>query len=918
MENNKKDLQTSSRAPAGDGSAAKDVFVDLDLTTQADWLRVTLASIGDAVLSTDREGRINFINKVAEDLTGWSGADALGRPLTEVFRIINEFSREPVENPALRALAEGRIVGLANHTLLLDRNGRETPIDDSAAPIKSANGETLGAVLIFRNIEERHKAEAQLRESEKRFRLMADTAPVLIWVADKERRRTWFNKMWLDFVGSTIEQEIGDGWADHIYPDDRERVLAEYDKAFDEMRDYQVEYRLQRHDGNYRWVLAHGTPRFYGGEEFSGFIGSVFDISDRKAAEEANARIAAIVESSDDAIVSKSLDGIVRSWNPSAEKIFGYTAEEAVGKHISLIIPEDRLSEEDDVLSRLKRGEKIDHFETIRRAKDGRLLNIMLTVSPVKDRNGNVIGASKVARDVTAQRASEESLRESEQRLRLALEAGKMGSWEWNIATNQVIWSPTLERIHGLEPGTFPGTFEAYQSDIHPDDREYVLKNITKSLEEGEHHIEYRLVLPDDSMRWVEARGRLFRDEVGRPVKMVGVCIDVTERKTFEESLRTIAAELSEADRRKNEFLAMLAHELRNPLAPISNALEILKLSGSSAERLPSAIRMMERQVNQLVRLVDDLLDVSRISRGKIELRLERVELGSVIEQSVEVTRHQCDSSGLELEVVQPETPIYIQADRTRLNQLLGNLLSNACKFTPTGGRIELIVEPGASTVTIRVRDTGIGIEPRMLENIFEMFVQADTSLERTVSGLGIGLTLVRSLAEMHGGQVSAVSDGPGRGSEFVVEIPMITPTESLTEDLALNESTAPKSRKILVVDDNIDSAESLALILELSGHDVKKAHDGREAVELAEEFRPDVVLLDIGLPRLNGYEAAREIRKQEWGRKVALFALTGWGQKEDRARSKEAGFDEHMVKPINHTELIRKLDNLGDGSSGR
>jgi two-component system, chemotaxis family, CheB/CheR fusion protein len=866
-------------------------------------------------MSTDRDGRVNFINRVAEDLTGWTGTDAVGRPLTEVFRIINEFSREPVENPAMRALAEGRIVGLANHTLLIDRKGRERPIDDSAAPIKSPNGETLGAVLIFRDIEERHKAEAQLRESEKRFRLMADTAPVLIWVADKERRRTWFNKMWLDFVGRSMEHEVGDGWVKHIHPDDRERVLAEYERAFDELRDYSVEYRLRRHDGQYRWVLAHGTPRYLGGAEFSGFIGSVFDISDRKAAEEANARIAAIVESSDDAIVSKGLDGIVRSWNPSAEKIFGFTEAEAVGKHISLIIPEDRLSEEAEVLARLQRGEKIDHFETIRQAKDGRLLNIMLTVSPVKDRHGNVIGASKVARDVTAQRASEVSLRESEQRLRLALEAGKMGSWEWNVNTDQVFWSPTLEAIHGLEPGTFPGTFEAFRNDIHPEDRDHVLGSIKRSLAEGDHHIEYRLVLPDGSIRWVEARGRLVREDTGTPLKMVGVCIDITERKTFEESLRMIAAELSEADRRKNEFLAMLAHELRNPLAPISNALEILKISGGSPERLPSAVRMMERQVNQLVRLVDDLLDVSRISRGKIELRLERVELGSVIEQAIEVTRHQCDSAGLELKVVQPEGPVYVHADRTRLNQLLGNLLSNACKFTPSGGQVELIVEPAEKAVAIRVRDTGIGIENHMLNRIFEMFVQADTSLERTVSGLGIGLTLVRSLAEMHGGSVTVNSDGPGRGSEFVVEIPMITPTEAQTPSESGQQPENAKSRKILVVDDNLDSAESLALILELSGHVVKKAHDGREAVARAAEFRPDVVLLDIGLPLLNGYEAAREIRKQEWGRDMALFALTGWGQKEDRARSKEAGFDEHMVKPINHVELMQKLDALDDRS---
>jgi len=385
---------------------------------------------------------------------------------------------------------------------------------------------------------------------------------------------------------------------------------------------------------------------------------------------------------------------------------------------------------------------------------------------------------------------------------------------------------------------------------------------------------------------------------------------DVTERKRYEQSLQ-------EADRRKNEFLAMLAHELRNPLAPMRNALQIMRLKARREVPQPedvaiqAASAMMERQVGQMVRLVDDLLDVSRISRGKIELRKERIELASAVHHAVEAARPQCKSLNHTLTVALPPNPIFLNADPTRLAQVLGNLLSNACKYTDKGGQMSLTVEREGDQAVIRLRDNGIGIAADQLPRIFEMFVQIDTSLERSVSGLGIGLTLVKSLAEMHDGTVEACSAGVGQGSEFVVRLPIaVEPPEPPPAPIVIEPTTAIP-RRILVVDDNQDSATSLAELLELTGHKTHTAHDGLEAIEAAKSFRPDVVLLDIGLPKLNGYDACRKIREQPWGKGMVLIALTGWGQDEDKQKSSQAGFDAHMVKPVDHVVLAKLLAEL-------
>jgi PAS domain S-box-containing protein len=494
----------------------------------------------------------------------------------------------------------------------------------------------------------------------------------------------------------------------------------------------------------------------------------------------ANQVLAAIVESSDDAIISKSLDGIIQSWNAAAERLFGYTAEEAIGKHISIVIPPDRIAEEDQIIASLKAGKSIDHFETERMRKDGRRIIVSLTISPIKDDAGNVVGASKIVRDVTDQK-----------------------------------------------------------------------------------------LLMDD--------------------------------------LQRLASDLSAADQRKNEFLATLAHELRNPLAPMSNMLEVVKHAGDDDETLKRAHETFERQLNQMVRLVDDLLDVNRITHDRLELRRSEVELSLVIQQAVEVARPLVDAAGQNLIVELPDEPVYLNADRARLAQVFGNLLNNSCKYTRPNGTIRLSARRVDDSVMITVQDNGAGIPPDKIGSIFDMFTQVNRNSEQSQGGLGIGLTLVKRLVEMHRGSIEARSEGEGRGSEFIVRLPVISKS-IVSTTVADNGSELATERRVLIVDDNLDSADSLAMLLEVTGNKTFVAHDGVEALDAVEKYRPEVMLLDIGLPKLDGHEVCRRVREKPYGRDIVIIALTGWGQEDDRRKSEEAGFNGHLVKPVDYERLLEML----------
>lgn len=453
---------------------------------------------------------------------------------------------------------------------------------------------------------------------------------------------------------------------------------------------------------------------------------------------------------------------------------------------------------------------------------------------------------------------------------------------------------------------------------VNEETRQPVPSPVVRAIREGvivglaNHTV---LLAKDGAERPIDDSAAPIRCAEGQVVGCVLVFRDVTERRLAEQAAR-------EASRHKDEFLATLAHELRNPLAPITNALSILRLASDDPEARSRATETMERQVTQMVRLIDDLLDVNRISRGKLALRKQRTELASVVYQAAEICRPLVESAGHELKIELPEQPVYLHADAVRLAQVFSNLLNNSCKFTEPGGRLQLSAVRQGEEVVVSIKDNGVGIPPDKLESIFGMFSQIGGALERTKGGLGIGLTLVKTLVELHGGHIEARSEGLKKGSEFIVTLPIVSSPvgglpvadEQAGSAASPATETAAERRRVLVVDDNRDSAESLAMLLRLAGNETHTAYDGREALTVAGKVRPDVLLLDIGLPELNGYDVCRRIREQPWGQSVLMVALTGWGQEEDRRKSREAGFNDHLVKPVEHAALMKVLARASPG----
>ena len=1328
-------------------------------------LRVTLASIGDAVIATDTHGRVTLLNPVAEGLTGWTQGDAEGKPLEAVFIIRNEQTRQPVENPVEKVLRDGVVVGLANHTVLIARDGTERPIDDSAAPIRDDMGRIIGVVLVFRDVAEQRRADSELKTSEARKSAVLQTALDCIITMDHEGNVVEFNPAAEKTFGYSRDQVIGQELCRFIIPPlfrDRHRTGMAHYLATGEgpvlgkrlelpalradgtefpielaitriptegpplftayVRDITEAKRAEQHrnarlavthalneaasldDGaervlramceNLGWdlgffwtvsedheslvcrrswhrpdmpvqefetasrsrtfglgdglpgrVWASGKPawildishdgnfprlasavrcdlhsaiacpvvvgnRTLGVIEFftkrireadtdlletlGTVAGNVGQFAERKGAEDELRRseqeLADFFENATVGLHWVGADGTILRANLAELELLGYSREEYVGRPIADFHADEATI--CDILNRLQTGEELHDYPARLKCKDGSIKDVLID-SSVLFRDEEFVHTRCFTRDVTASKRAETARRESEEklrlladtipqlawtarpdghifwynrrwyeytgttpsemegwgwqsvhnpevlpkvlerwkasiasgepfdmvfpikgadglyrpfltrvnplvgeggrilywfgtntdvaelrearealavseeRLRLALEAGRMGVWDWNVRTGDLKWSDSLEPLHGLAPGTFGGTFDHFQQLIHPDDREATNAAIRQALETGgEFYVEFRNVWQNGGIHWIAGSGKVFPGDDGQPLRMIGIGLDVTQRKRAEQtagfladasavlavlvdfdstlqkvsslavpsfadwatvdlaeadgSLRRVSVshidpakvqlahdvhrrfppdptapqgvwnilrtgrseivpeitdellvqsvnddellgimrqlglksyigvplnvrgkplgvitfinaesghrydqtdlavaedlasraaiaienaqlyrELRDADQRKDEFLATLAHELRNPLAPIRNGLQVLRLAGGGGGMADEARSMMERQLSQMVRLVDDLLDVSRITRNKLELRKERVSLAAVINSAVETSRPLIEQARHTFSLTLPSAPVYLDADLTRLAQVFSNLLNNAAKYTEPSGRISLTGELSGAEVVVQVRDSGLGIPADALPRIFEMFSQVDRNMERAQGGLGIGLTLVRRLVEMHGGTVEARSDGPGRGSQFVVRLPVAKSVAQLTSSQGDDGLSASAKRRILVVDDNYDSATSLSMMLSLMGHETYNVHDGLAAVEAAEKFRPDMILLDIGLPKLNGDDACRRIRELPGSKSMVIVALTGWGQDEDRRRSHEAGFDHHLVKPV-------------------
>jgi PAS domain S-box-containing protein len=620
-------------------------------------------------------------------------------------------------------------------------------------------------------------------------------------------------------------------------------------------------------------------------------------------------RMRSVVNHVVDGIISIDERGTVTTFNPAAERIFGYVADEIIGQNVKILMPEPYHGEHDGYIANYLQTGQARIIGTGRevagRRQDGSTFPMELAISVF--RLGERRYFTGIVRDITERKRAEEELRQAEERMRSVVNHVIDGIITIDEQGRIESFNPAAEKLFGyvktevlghnvklLMPEPYHGEHDGYIAN-------FIRTGQPKIIGIGREVIGRR---KDDTTFPMELAVSAFHIGEGR--YFTGIVRDITERTRLERELRSRVDELAEADRQKNEFLATLAHELRNPLAPMRNALHLMRMPGAEGEMVGQAQDMMERQMHQLVRLVDDLLDVSRIIRGNIELRKESVDLAAAVSRAVETAHPVIEVHGHELNVSLPDHPVYVDADLIRIGQVLANLLTNAAKYSDKAGKIWLSVEREDGEAVVRVRDTGIAIAPEFVPHIFDVFVQGDRSLARSQGGLGIGLTLVKRLVEMHGGTVAVSSAGLGHGSEFVLRFPALTEwrTRETHGRAAQPRATDALRRRVLVVDDNVDAATSIAMILKLSGYDVHCVYDGPSALEAAEAYRPDAVVLDIGLPGMSGYEVAKRLRERPDFQHTPLVAVTGYGQDEDRQRSAEVGFNHHLTKPVDPNAL--------------
>ncbi|HEX8070934.1 MAG TPA: PAS domain S-box protein [Pyrinomonadaceae bacterium] len=759
------------------------------------WLDTTLRSIGDAVVATDMAGQVIFMNAVAERLTGWGEREARGRSLGEVFHIINEETRAEVESPVTHVLRSGQVVGLANHTVLVARDGTERPIEDSAAPIRAA-GVNTGVVLVFRD-------------------------------ATEQRRQA-----------------------------------------------------LTR------------------------------------------AQLAAIVASSDDAIFGKTLDGVITSWNAAAERMYGYTAAEAVGQSVALLIPPERPDELPGILARLRAGERLAHFETVRQRKDGTRLHVSLTISPLTDASGQVVGVSTIARDVTARRQADEELQLQARVLTSMAEGVCVADEQGYIRYT----NPAEDMMFGYEPGELTGqhvtVLNAYPA---PENERRFAEVITQLRARGAWYGERENRKKDGTQ--FQTFARITALHVGAQQFWVCVHEDITERKRVEsereELLRreqALRVQAEAASRTKDEFLATVSHELRTPLTAILGWARLLRGDGMDAPASRHAVTVIERNARAQAQLIEDLLDISRIITGRLRLEQATVDLVPVVHSVLDSVRLAAEAKEISLHADYDAAELAVTGDAARLQQVVWNLLTNAVKFTPPGGRVEVRLARRDGHARLVVSDTGVGIAPEFLPYVFERFRQADQSTSRSHGGLGLGLAIVRHLVELHGGQVEAESAGEGQGARFTVALPLqaaagddAPPSAAVVPAPVAADTPSLAGLRVLVVDDDKDTRDYLLLLLARHGAQAEAAGDAAAALAELKRTRYDLLLSDIGMPGTDGYDLIRQLRDYESlrGEHTPALALTAYARTEDSEQARAAGYEAHLPKPVEPAALVNALAAL-------
>ncbi len=787
-------------------------------------------------------------------------------------------------------------------------------------PYRTPDNTIDGAVVLLVDIEQQKQAQEEIRASEEKYRLLVEGATgVAIMRLDADGRVSGWNTGAERIFGFTESEIAGQHLSLFFVPEDVTEHMP--GRELDQARREQPcndERWLMRKDGTRFWASGTTTALKDEGGNVCGFSKVVRDVTERKRTDEAlktsEQRYRELVNALPAAVYTCDTDGRITLYNGAAAALWGREPDvssdrwcgawrlyEADGR---VLAPEDC-----PMAVAVRDGRAVRGREIVVERHDGTRTRVLPCPEPVLDESGAVVGAINMLVDLTEISRAETALLESNARLEAALSAAHMGTWIWYIEEDRQVLDASLRTLMAVDPDHGVDALEDFVAHVHPDDREDVHAAFHRCAEDrGELDLDFRVIWPDDSVHWLRDRGRFSKDhELGEC--LTGACVDITDLRAAELALR-------DADRRKDEFLATLAHELRNPLAPIVTALEVMRRGGTDPAAFANSRQIVERQVRNLTRLVDDLLDIARISRGKVELREDSVDLVSVVQRAIESAEPHMAAGAHQLTVALPSQPVWTRGDALRLEQVIANLLQNAAKYTDPGGQIAVSLRTSApigdtslTEATISVRDTGVGLSAESLDTIFDAFVRIDLSYARHNGGLGIGLSLVKRLVELHRGRVEARSAGLGHGSEFIVHLPLRSVPLQASGAAAAAENRSPFSaRRILVVDDNVDAAESQGELLRLAGHETRVAHSGPAALQIVEVFQPDIVLLDIGMPGMDGYEVARQMRQRANLMPTILVAVTGYGTDQDRVRSEAAGFDAHLVKPIEPDELRRIL----------
>jgi PAS domain S-box-containing protein len=901
-----------------------------------------------AIFVLGPDGAVAAWNTGAERLKGYRAEEIIGQPISRFYTEEDVRAGEPWR-VLEAAVAKGRA---ESEGWRVRKDGTRFWANVVATAVRDEAGRLRGFLAVTRDFSERKNTEEALRRSERRYRSFVELTNEWAWVTDAAGRVVEDIPAWRAFTGQSCEQVRGTGWADALHPGDLQRTLEVWNRAVSAKTPYETEYRLRRHDGVYRLLSARGVPILDDQGSVIEWVGTCIDITERKAAEEA------LRQSREDLDRAQEVGQIgwwrldvrrnVLTWSDENHRIFGVPKGTPLSydAFLDLVHPEDRQYVHAQWSAGL-RGAPYDIEHRI--VAGGQVKWVREKAFLERGPSGELLGGFGITQDITARKQAEEALLRSREGLSRLAEGSlsimartDLGDMSQTISRTALALTGAREAAcgHGFASGQY-----VVGSACAPDVPEGPLGELLRA---GEGGIPKELVEGADSVRLTEAqlrarakgwglpkgdravRGLLGARIHARNGQTNGIILvadkergDFTaEDEALLRQLATVASlalqhvearlSLEESDRRKDQFLATLSHELRNPLAPLRNSLCILSRASPGSEQARRAEAVIDRQVGHLTRLVDDLLDVTRISRGKIRLLRERLDLCDLVRRAVEDYRDAFAQSELTLDLSLSRGALWVNADRTRMAQVIGNLLNNSAKFTPAGGRATVSVErdPDRGQAVLKVRDTGIGIAPEMLPRVFEAFAQADTTLDRSRGGLGLGLAMVKGLVEMHGGTASAESAGLGKGAEVTVRLP-IAVAELSPEAPEQGRAGVRSRRRVLVIEDNVDAAETLRDVLELDEHTVQVAFSGFEGVAKARSFGPDVVLCDIGLPGISGYEVAQTMRRDPALREARLVALTGYAGPDDIAAARNAGFDAHLAKPVCPETLERVLSEV-------